>query len=211
MEPRPARRPLQHAELVAENEDLEVLGSVLALLASADEEADEGAGDEVEERPHKPIVPGWSERESGFPTLTPSPGRRDLRSGRVVARRAPDPTGELGFPLGRRRAPRRVGRVAQPERSRQRVTGTGGDAGGLRDRPDDVRRAGRCVAEVAALGPGRSVRVARSGSRQPKIPRAWNTASRAAEIARSRSDAATTCSGSTPCGCWPASGRAGSR
>ena len=141
----------------------------------------------------------------------PSPGRRDLRSGRVVARRAPDPTGELGFPLGRRRAPRRVGRVAQPERSRQRVTGTGGDAGGLRDRPDDVRRAGRCVAEVAALGPGRSVRVARSGSRQPKIPRAWNTASRAAEIARSRSDAATTCSGSTPCGCWPASGRAGSR
>ena len=35
-----ARRPLQHPELMAENEDLEVLGSVLALLATADEETD---------------------------------------------------------------------------------------------------------------------------------------------------------------------------
>jgi len=55
---------------VAENEDLEVLGSVLALLATADEETDEGVGDKVEERPHRPIVPGRSERESEFPTLT---------------------------------------------------------------------------------------------------------------------------------------------
>jgi hypothetical protein len=44
---------------VAEDEDLEVLGPVvLALLATADEETDESAGDEVEERPHRPIVPG---------------------------------------------------------------------------------------------------------------------------------------------------------
>jgi hypothetical protein len=39
-------------------------------LATADEETDEGADDEVEERPHRPIVPGLSERESGFPTPT---------------------------------------------------------------------------------------------------------------------------------------------
>ena len=32
--------------------------------------AREGAGDEVEERPHRPIAPGLSERESGFPTPT---------------------------------------------------------------------------------------------------------------------------------------------
>jgi len=41
-------------------------------LASADEETDEGADDEVEERPHRPIVPGLSERESGLPTPTGS-------------------------------------------------------------------------------------------------------------------------------------------
>jgi hypothetical protein len=56
---------------VAEDEDLEVLASVVsALLATADEETDEGAGDEVEEGQHRPIVPGLSERESGFPTPT---------------------------------------------------------------------------------------------------------------------------------------------
>jgi hypothetical protein len=71
---RSARRPLQHAKLMAEDEDLEVLASVVsALLATADEETDEGADDEVEEGQHRPIVPGLSERESGFPTPT---GRR---------------------------------------------------------------------------------------------------------------------------------------
>jgi hypothetical protein len=51
--------------------DLEVLASVVsALLATADEETDEGADDEVEEGQHRPIVPGLSERESGFPTPT---------------------------------------------------------------------------------------------------------------------------------------------
>jgi hypothetical protein len=56
---------------MAEDEDLEVLASVVsALLATADEETDEGADDEVEEGPHRPIVPGLSERESEFPTLT---------------------------------------------------------------------------------------------------------------------------------------------
>ena len=58
MEPRPARRPLQHPKLMAEDEDLEVLASaVLALLATADEETGKGSGDEVDERPHRPIVP----------------------------------------------------------------------------------------------------------------------------------------------------------
>ena len=68
-----ARRPLQHPELTAENEDLEVVGSVASTrLSSADEETDEGADDEVEEGQHRPIVPGRSERESGFPTPTAS-------------------------------------------------------------------------------------------------------------------------------------------
>src|SRR5665647_3555005 len=68
---RSARRPLQHAKLMAEDEDLEVLASVVsALLATADEETDEGADDEVEEGQHRPIVPGLSERESGCPTPT---------------------------------------------------------------------------------------------------------------------------------------------
>jgi len=56
---------------MAEDEDLELLGSVGATTsATADEETDEGSGDEVEERPHRPIVPGLSERESGFSTPT---------------------------------------------------------------------------------------------------------------------------------------------
>jgi hypothetical protein len=46
--------------LVAEDEDLEVLGAVvMAGLSSADEDPNEGAGDEVEERPHRSIVPTW--------------------------------------------------------------------------------------------------------------------------------------------------------
>jgi hypothetical protein len=69
-----ACRPLQHPKLMAEDEDLEVLASVvLALLATADEQTDESAGDEVEEGQHRPIVPGWYERESGF--LSPTPKR----------------------------------------------------------------------------------------------------------------------------------------
>jgi hypothetical protein len=56
---RSARGPLQHPELMAEDEDLEVLGSaVLARLSSTAEEMHESARDEVEERPHRPIVPG---------------------------------------------------------------------------------------------------------------------------------------------------------
>ena len=56
---RSARRTLQHAKLMAEDEDLKVLPSVVsALLATADEETDEGADDEVEEGQHRPIVPG---------------------------------------------------------------------------------------------------------------------------------------------------------
>jgi len=47
-----------------------ILGAVVWFrLSGADEETGEGSGDEVEERPHRPIVPGLSERESGFPTL----------------------------------------------------------------------------------------------------------------------------------------------
>ena len=68
---RGARRPLQHPELRAKNEDLEVLGSVGSTrVSSADEETDEGADDEVEEGQHRPIVPGLLKRESGLPTPT---------------------------------------------------------------------------------------------------------------------------------------------
>ena len=66
-----ARRSLQHPALMAENEDLEVLGSVGSTrLSGASEETDEDADDEVEEGKHRPIVPGLSERESGFPAPT---------------------------------------------------------------------------------------------------------------------------------------------
>jgi hypothetical protein len=44
---------------------------VPAILAN-DEEADEGADDEVEKGPHRPIVAGRPVHESGFPTPTPS-------------------------------------------------------------------------------------------------------------------------------------------
>jgi len=54
-----ARRPLQHPELVAEDEDLEVLGAVVsATPASADDEGNEGTDEQVDERPHRSIVPG---------------------------------------------------------------------------------------------------------------------------------------------------------
>ena len=62
-----ARRPLQHPELMAENEDLEVFGSVGSTrLSSADEETDDGADGEGEERPHWPIVPGGTSANLGF-------------------------------------------------------------------------------------------------------------------------------------------------
>ncbi|HEY5495854.1 MAG TPA: hypothetical protein VIK16_04275 [Candidatus Limnocylindrales bacterium] len=63
-----------------------ILGAVVWFrLSGADEETGEGSGDEVEERPHRPIVPGLSERESGFPTLTGSTHRVRLGVGRRVA------------------------------------------------------------------------------------------------------------------------------
>ena len=56
---------------MAENEDLEVLGSVGSTrLSGADEETDEGADDEVKEGEHRPMVPGLLKHESGFPTRT---------------------------------------------------------------------------------------------------------------------------------------------
>jgi hypothetical protein len=56
---------------MAENEDLEIFGSVgSARLFSPYEATDEGVDDEVEEGQHRPIGPGLLERESGFPTST---------------------------------------------------------------------------------------------------------------------------------------------
>jgi hypothetical protein len=44
---------------VAEDEDLEVLRALVSVRSTTtDEQTDEGADDEVEERPHQPIVPG---------------------------------------------------------------------------------------------------------------------------------------------------------
>ncbi|MDQ3345108.1 MAG: hypothetical protein M3473_02265, partial [Chloroflexota bacterium] len=68
-----ARLPLQHPELIPENEDLEVPGPVVSATPStADEETGEGAEDEVEKRQHRPIVAGLFDRESEFPTPTGS-------------------------------------------------------------------------------------------------------------------------------------------
>ncbi len=50
--------PLEHSELVAQDEDLEVLGAVVsATLATANDDTDEGAEDEGEEKQHRPILP----------------------------------------------------------------------------------------------------------------------------------------------------------
>src|SRR5664280_1389308 len=63
--------PTENPELMVEDEDLEVLRALVpATMVTADEETHEGADDEVEERPHRPIVPGLSERDSGFPIPT---------------------------------------------------------------------------------------------------------------------------------------------
>jgi len=62
-----------------ENEDLEVLGSVVSATPStADEETGEGAEDEVEKRQHRPIVAGLFDRESEFPTPTGLPASAAL-------------------------------------------------------------------------------------------------------------------------------------
>ena len=80
-----ARRPLQHPELMAENEDLEVLGSIGSTrLSSADEETDEGADDEVEEGQHRPIVRGCPIANQGF--RPPRGEKIQSRSGTCCAR-----------------------------------------------------------------------------------------------------------------------------
>jgi len=92
-QPRWARRPLQHPQLMAEDEDLEVLRVLVAArLASADDESNEGADKEVEEGQHRPIVPGWYERESGF--LSPTRFLEEIEAGVLyVNRRAGATTG----------------------------------------------------------------------------------------------------------------------
>jgi hypothetical protein len=62
-----ACRPLQHPELMAEDEDLEVLGSVVPVRSTTtDEQTDEGADNEVEEGPHRSIVPMDPSANLGF-------------------------------------------------------------------------------------------------------------------------------------------------
>jgi hypothetical protein len=79
------RRSLQHAELTAEDEHLQVFGSVSATSQSSDdEETDERAGDRIDGE-HWPIVPGLSERESGFPTPTGGHGVGSADSAPVAA------------------------------------------------------------------------------------------------------------------------------
>src|SRR5450759_2407277 len=64
---RSARRPLQHPELMAEDEDLEVLGAVVPVTpAGADDEGEEGANEQVEDRPHQPILVGDPIANRGF-------------------------------------------------------------------------------------------------------------------------------------------------
>ena len=64
---RSACRPLQHPELVAEDEDLEVLRVfVAARLASADDESNEGADNEVEEGNLGRSYPGGMSANWGF-------------------------------------------------------------------------------------------------------------------------------------------------
>jgi hypothetical protein len=123
MELRSARRPLQHPKLMAEDEDLEVLASVvLALLATADEETGKGTGDEVEERQLRPIVPGRSERESGFPTLTGYPESLpnvEIAGRSGEARRVAQRVAGFGGPYARRtRAGSEIGPPARQVQDR---------------------------------------------------------------------------------------------
>jgi hypothetical protein len=53
------RCSLHHPELMAEDEDLEVLRVLVsATPAGADDEGDESTDEQVDERQHQPIVPG---------------------------------------------------------------------------------------------------------------------------------------------------------
>ena len=71
---------------MAENEDLEVLGSVGSTrLSSADEETEEGAGDEVEKGEHRPIVPVVIRTRIG---VSDPHGRREVLIGRFVGNSA---------------------------------------------------------------------------------------------------------------------------
>ena len=59
--------PTKDPKLVTEDQDLEVLGAVIsATLATANEETDEGADDEVQEREHRLIVRELSKVNRGF-------------------------------------------------------------------------------------------------------------------------------------------------
>ena len=94
---------------MAEDEDLEILGSVGSTrLFSAYEETDEGADDEVEEGSHRPIVPGLSERDRGFrpprapwvPAKDDRPAqRREALVERCRVRRPPRPMAGRRFLL----------------------------------------------------------------------------------------------------------------
>ena len=77
LEMRSARRPLQHPELVAKDQDLEVLGSVvMATPAGADEEGDEGADEQVDERPLSRSYRADLSANRGFRPPRPSKERR---------------------------------------------------------------------------------------------------------------------------------------
>jgi hypothetical protein len=136
---------------MAENEDLEVLGSVDSTSPSSpDEETDEGADDEVEEGQHRPIVPGLSERESGFPTPTGRLGER--RVGLEVRDRVDlIATGE-----GRRHASRGLDQLARQERdTRSQDIGSWGSTG--HDKPVSGDRFGGFSKTVAYEGWKRSL------------------------------------------------------
>jgi hypothetical protein len=94
----------------------------LALLATADEETGKGSGDEVEERPHRPIVPGLSERESGFPTLTGYPESLpnvEIAGRSGEARRVAQRVAGFGGPYARRtRAGSEIGPPARQVQDR---------------------------------------------------------------------------------------------
>ena len=103
-EPGRARRAAEHPELMAEDEDLEVPGSVVsAMLATGDEETGESADDETEEEQHPPIVPGL---RTGIGVSDPH-GPAMARSLASVPSRAPRAQREQG-PLASREDVRRL-------------------------------------------------------------------------------------------------------
>ncbi|MBA2718587.1 MAG: hypothetical protein H0U52_04965 [Chloroflexi bacterium] len=99
---------------MAEDEDLEILRPIVQ--ATGDEETGEHPDHEVQERQHRPIVPGLADRESGFSTPTRRSNRRPPSSTRQSRTHHDRSLEELQPQFGARQADRRGAPTEQSAR-----------------------------------------------------------------------------------------------